>query len=232
MRTLLVFFLLTSAVQAQITVDQAKRDPRSIWYSHATLPPVYERSGTLHHVGHNPTNDKSGSANNEHPWLHTGGFDLVDPAKVTVKRMLWLPPKTKIRLRKMSGTTIQGPYTRIAGTFPEGTLVAEFILDGTSLAMARSRQKVKGQWVTDEIVHKDYPARYQVIDSCVECHEDIGQHSVDIDNSRTWAGTIRGLERGGPIHWHPFSWPSSRTESIPLAIRPAVKDLIEWEDVQ
>ena len=96
--------------------------------------------------------------------------------------------------------------------------------------MIRSRQKVKGEWIVNEEILGKLPKKYASVQSCTDCHEDIGTPSSDIDPKRDWYGTIRGLEKNGPIHWHPYIWPADRNGFATAKIRNEVKHLVEWDE--
>ncbi|MDB4489935.1 hypothetical protein N9045_00315 [bacterium] len=212
------------------------RDTRTYWYDKESLPEAYQSNGggpvRLYKLGYNIAGvlDKTGSANNELPWLHTGGLD--DCENSYVKRMLWLPKNKKIVLNKKNGKIMGGQrngleYSFIAGEYPIGTVSAEFLYDGDRLFEARSRVKNEQGWTTFQFEYGDKPVGYIHVSSCIECHEDIGKHSFELDAKRDWYGTVRGLEPGGPIHWHP--WDTSKVDGVGTTpkIRHDVRGMVE-----
>lgn len=214
------------------------KDTRVYWYDKDSLPQAYQSSGSgpvrLFKLGYNIAGnlDKTGTANNEHPWRHTGGLDNCNSVKV--KRMLYVPVNKKIKLRtvhsKIEGGKRNGlKYSRIAGEYPEGTVVAEFLYEHDRLFEARARMKKKNDWKTFQYEYGNKPKGYIHVDSCVECHEDIGKHSFELDEVRDWYGTVRGLEPGGPIHWHP--WQTDKVGGLGTIpkLRSDVKDIVEYE---
>ena len=237
----LVVFIFTVVFIDNITVDKANgqslanavADPRTLWYNRFTLPEVQESSGTLFYLGYDfnvGQADKTGSTNNEHPWLHTGGLDKCGD-EVTLKRLLWIPPETKIDIfiERKSVESIGLDYSRVAGTYPEGTISAEFLYEKIRLFEIRVRQKKGSKWETDQLEFGKKPVGYKAVDSCIECHEDIGKHAKTFDVNREWHSTVRGLEVGGPIQWHPWSWKEAYTKQgrgSTLKVRPEVQHLI------
>jgi hypothetical protein len=213
---------------------QLAKDPRTYWYTEESLPEVYESSGTLYPVGYNLAGrlDRTGSANNERPWLHTGGLDRCGP-EVNVKRMLWIPPNTKIKIWNEARTLVGGQrngldYTLHVGKFPVGTVSAEFIYDGVRMFEARSRTKTEDGWEFDQQEWGEKPKGYVAVNSCTKCHEDIGKHSFALDGVRDWYGTVRGLEPNGPIHWHPWDARGVTGAGRKPVIREDVKQLVEF----
>lgn len=211
------------------------KDPRTMWYDKRSLPGVYESSGRLYAVGYNIAGnlDKTGTANNEHPWAHTGGLDNCGP-DVNVKRMLWIPEKSKIKLRNIAREIKGGQrngldYSLIMGKFPEGTVSAEFMYEGLRMFEARTRTKTNGSWETNQFEYGDKPKGYVAVTSCVECHEDIGKHSFQIDPKRDWYATVRGLEVGGPIHWHPWKTKGAGGNGLVPIIRDELKEFVEYD---
>lgn len=203
-------FFSISASSEELTVYEAAADPNAIWYS--GLRGVWENNDQLFAIGYNIAGgqfDPTGSANNEKPWLHNGGLDNVGP-EVSVKRMLWMPPSTKIFLypqtyRFRGGLRNGFRFGRHNGIYPATTLAAEFHYDGQELFEIRSRRRdFDGVWETDQIDVGPKPNGYEPVDNCVECHEDIAKHSFQLDPRREWYGTVRGLERHGPIAFHPW----------------------------
>ena len=207
-------------------------DPRTIWYTSDSLFPVQQSAFTtsLFGVGYNMAAelDRTGSPNNEHPWRHTGGLDHCGP-EVTVKRMLWIPPGTMIDVWREHGyvQSIGLSFVRHSGRFPVGTISAEFMFDDGRLFEIRSRTKHADQdWESRQIEYGDKPKGYVTVTNCVDCHEDIGKHARQLDLHRDWYTTVRGLEKGGPIHWHP--WDTSAVKQQPgLGAQPKVRDSLQ-----
>lgn len=231
--------LLTLA--ADPSLADVIRDDRTYWYDRETLPGCYVEVGSLLPLGYNTATfpgqeDATGSANNEHPWLHTGGLDDCGP-EVTVKRLLWLPPRQKIRLRmewrEVRRGHDRGPrYLRIQGDFPVGTVSAELLYDADRLFEVRERRKHNDGWFSGILDFGHKPQGYSTVDNCVDCHADIGKHSTLIDYDRDWYGVIRGLEKDGPIHFHPFDVSGFKRGDVrlPVRIRSEVRHFVVWED--
>lgn len=227
------------------------KDPRTYKYNKATLTPVFESSfwngnrltTQLFKLGANPNSslDRTGSANNENPWLHTGGIDKVRNS--VIKRMLWVPEGKKIKLyretkrnlRRADGG-IHDNKSRIAGVYPIGTVSAEFMYEGDRLYEVRSRKKTAADnWETAREHYGEKPAGYVEVNNCIDCHKDIGKSSFEVADrfgrtNRDWYGTVRGLEKDGPIHWHPFAVPKNFRSISQIRIREDVKDLVEWAE--
>jgi hypothetical protein len=214
-------------------------DIRTYWYDKKSLPEAYQSNGggpvRLYKLGYNIAGvlDKTGSANNEAPWFHTGGLDDCENTKV--KRMLWLPENQKIILKQKNGKIKGGQrngleYKFIAGEYPIGTVSAEFLYDDQRLFEARSRVKGEEGWSTFQFEYGDKPAGYVHVSSCVECHEDVGKHSFELDAKRDWYGTVRGLEPGGPIHWHPWQSEGLGGYGVKPEIREDVKSFVKLGD--
>lgn len=220
-------------------VYEYAKDPRAIWYSKETLPRVYEASGRLFGVGYNLAGslDRTGSANNENPWLNTGGLDHVG-GSVTIKRMLWIPPGQHITLHRKHKTVRGGPkngldFSHVFGVFPVGTVSAEFIYDGNRLFEMRARVKTRDGWLTEQEEYGVKPAGYVAVENCTDCHKDIGKHSFQLRDrtgrfDRDWYGTVRGLEPGGPIHWHPWDARGVWGQGSPMRIRADCQSFVRW----
>ena len=115
----------------------------------------------------------------------------------------------------------------VGGEYPAGFVSAEFMFDGIRLFEVRARiKRGPDDWHTQQHEIGPKPLGYKPVDNCVECHEDIGKHSFAIDPKRDWYGVVRGLERGGPIHWHPFQGASNAGDKP--RIRDAVKRFVRW----
>lgn len=235
-------FSLISQPNFNLTLDEEEalmalsKDERTIWYNKKTLKEVYETSGEIYKLGYNVAGnlDRTGTANNEKPWLHTGGLDNCGK-DVRVERMLWIPPKTKIKLKreyyKIRGGRRNGlPYNRIAGDYPDGTVSAEFMYEGDRLFEARMRKKIEdGDWQTRQFEWGKKPKGYVAVTNCVDCHDDIGKHSFVLDAQRDWYGTVRGLEVGGPIHWHPWKTQGVGGSGRKMRLREDVKSFVEFQ---
>ena len=192
--------------------------PGAMEYTH--LPRVWE--GEFHKlrpIGLNTSAlpDPSGSPNNEYPWRHAGGTDRMKNVKH--RRVIVFPKNgtvdvwpDKYRTTLPNGV-IWASLTRVSGRFPVGTRVAEYMYHKGRLFEYREREKVgDGDWSTEQISVGERPPGYVEVDNCVECHEDIGTHAKQLDPNRHWYGTVRGLEVGGPIHWHP--WTRSQRHTV------------------
>lgn len=218
------------------TIEQATADPRSYKYDSFNFRSVAEDDfGKLWAIGYNIAgrgNDRTGSPNNEHPWLHNGGTDNVKG--LTVRRVLWIPPGEKIRLRtrRHRVRSIGLPYARTWGDYPDRTLSVEYLLDDKGkLFEIRSRRRVQGKWEAEQIEVGEPPKGYVSVDSCTDCHSDIGKHARQLDRRREWYTTVRGLEVGGPIAFHPWEWKRVYRGfgiSHNKVVRNDVKHLVEW----
>lgn len=233
MRHILAVMCLTCNVSDKSVFDYAA-DRRSIWYNTESLPKVYQNQSLLYRVGYNIAGnlDKTGTPNNEKPWLHTGGLDNCGP-EVTVKRMLWVPPEEKIYVKKEDFRIEGGKrngflYSAVTGEYPLGTVSAEFMYNGIELFEVRERRKTKDGWITLQHELADKPVGYKKVGSCIQCHEDIGKHAFQLDENREWYSVVRGLEKGGPIHWHPWKTEGIGGFGIKPEIRDEVKKFVEW----
>ena len=206
------------------------------WYD--DLPAVYQNGKKIYPVGYNVAAydpetgrkiDPTGTANNENPWLHTGGTDDCG-SELHIRRQIIVPAGKWIELEWVK-RTIDAPQELeieyVAGTYPPGTKVSEFFYDGTRHFETRVRLKTNRMWITTHDQHGAKPKGYRPVDNCTECHEDIGKHSFELDSAREWYGTVRGLERDGPIRWHPFAkW--GRGGEKP-EIRKEVRNFVRWK---
>lgn len=218
-----------------------RREPEMVTYHYdQSLPGVYWSQSWkgLYPVGFNPagTLDPTGTANNERPWKHPGGLDDCGP-EVTVKRTLQVPRGRKIKVWHESRDVVltepprvghKMKVSRIAGKFPNRTRVVEDLYDEDRLFERRERFKRRGKWHTSQEKFGKPPKGYVEVDNCTDCHEDIGRDSMEIDSSRDWYSAVRGLEKDGPIHWHPWSVKGLGSKAIPLKIRYDVRDIVEW----
>ena len=233
---------VVSSIGSTNHLAEVAEDSRSIWYDRATLPGVYFDHGELFPVGYNVAAfdsetgkkiDPTGSANNDEKWSHTGGLANCG-SRVTVKRLLWTPEGKWIDLSWVENPSDEVrniPVQHVMGSYPVGTTSVEYLYDGIRLFEIRARVK-RGEedWVTEQLEFGDKPEGYEAVDNCVECHDDIGRHSFAIDPKRDWYGVVRGLERGGPIHWHPFK--GATNGGVKPEIREGVKGFVRWKTSQ
>lgn len=250
---LIILLLLISTTSLAGDLLTIVEDPNTQWYDHKTLPEVFESEGRLYRVGNNigpEGEDPTGSPNNEFPWLHTGGLDHCG-SEVAVRRALSVPKGKWIELYQATGNAAEKapegsefpsnfPFSRISGTYPVGTTAIEFMYDKIRLFEVRQRTKTKNGWVTDVKEYGAKPKGYVQVNNCVDCHNDIGRHPEDIDieravegiKDRQWYGTVRGLEKDGPIHWHPWvtHTESQRDRGIKPTIRRSVRHFVRWKN--
>lgn len=208
-------------------------DPHIIWYSPETLPECYESSGNLYALDYNLAGslDRTGSANNEKPWRHTGG---LDDCNIQIKRCLKIPAGTWIELRTeqrrvTSGKIRKLPYSVIVGDYPVGTVAEEYLYENNALFEIRTRIKTADGWQASLQEFGAKPIGYNAVNDCKSCHEDIGKHSFELDGNRDWYGTIRGLEPHGPIHWHPWVTDNLGGSGIRPVIRREVQHFVRWK---
>lgn len=238
-------FALTAALCCSLSVADSpnwlfklSRDPRSQWYDRTTLPEVVDSDCKIYPLGYNIAGrlDPTGTANNESPWNTTSGVEKCGPS-VTIRRMLWTPEGKHIELwvdrRKIRGGIRDGlAYSRIAGTYPEGTVAAQWMFDGVRLFEARALKKIGYElWESSRYEFGRKPTGYVEPQECSKCHEDIGKHSMLLDPRRDWYSVVRGLERHGPIHWHPWDTSQLRDgRKIVPQIRQSVRSFVRWRE--
>lgn len=243
---LLVMLVSPAAATEPPDIWEVFRDPRTKMYTKASLPPMYEMLGQLFPLGYNSAArngvqiDPTGTPNNEYPWLHTGGLDHCEPSYVKVTRVIRIPPDTEITIRRgVPGFVAANrlDYSRMVGHFPVGTVCGEFLTDDGRVFETRVRYKTKDvgradDWETHQVEYGGKPAGYYAVTNCVDCHADIGKHANLLEPAtrrplRDWYGTVRGLEPGGPIHWHPFVPSASKAGAAPQ-IRDDVKAFVRF----
>jgi hypothetical protein len=243
----LLFILQRTLPSQEISVREAAEDERTYWYNKETLPECYispvNGVPKLFGLGFNiaaPGLDRTGSANNEHRWLHAAGMDNVREHRA--ERFIWLPEDTWIELYRYTSTVQSetGPsrfngmrHNGVGGTYPIGTLVAELVYAKDELFEMRHRRKVgRDEWETGRERFSEVPVGYAEIDNCVRCHEDVGKHSMTVDGQREWYGYVRGLEKGGPIHFYPYDFSGvvrNPRYGSGIRIRDDVKNFVRWK---
>jgi hypothetical protein len=208
--------------------------PETFWYDKQTLPRVYQQDNLLWPLGYNvsATGDRSGSPNNEKPWLHTGGLDDVDGGGV--KRFYWSPAGKKVKIWRTYGSVFddQGVehlgITKWVGEFPIGAIVGEILLDGKRDFEVRARRKVAtGEWEHFQFERGLKPRGYVSVNNCVECHRDVTKDANEIDGSRDWYGQVGSLEKHGPIHLHFFNYHGVTGAGAPVTFNQELKHLYE-----
>jgi hypothetical protein len=211
------FPLLLALMPDYAYVDEPIRNvmfsPQTFWYDKQTLPRVYQHDNQLWPLGYNVsgTLDRSGSPNNEKPWLHTGGMD--DVKEGNVKRFYWSPPGTKVRIWRTYGSVFDQRgvehlgITKWVGEFPVGAIVGEILLDGQRDFEVRARRKTgRGEWEHFQFERGPKPKGYVSVNSCIECHRDVTKEANELDGKRDWYGQVGSLEQHGPIHLHFFDY--------------------------
>lgn len=149
-----------------------------LFYDDESIPPAYQRRGTVHSPSYNISGDQreaakghghGGSANIEFPWKEPGG---TDKSTVFTYRFLYLPTdaagrklpvvwyQTPLRGRVVSSTGARDPEYGYSWTFPNGAVVGEVLYqagpDGYGYAFEiRTRTKTRGQWAVD--VYRPFP---------------------------------------------------------------------------
>lgn len=218
-------------------LEKIVKDKRTFWYTKRSLPRVTQVEGSLFPQGYNMAAepDPSGSPNNEHPWRHTGGLDNVG-AGVQVWRLLWLPPGRRIVLYNERGIVpARGmlPYRRVAGVYPNGSVSAELMYDKGSMFEVRVRRKTEGSWSGEQYEHGPKPRGYVAVKNCTDCHKDVGRHAMAMDPRRDWYGAVSGMEKDGPIHWHPFDGDMVRRRGAagsPVKFRQGIERFVKFDN--
>lgn len=178
-------------------------DPDTIWYD--GLYKTFPDHNHLISVGYNLAGnlDKTGSANNEQPWMNTSGMESA-PTSACIRRFIYIPGKIKMSFAEVnfkSGSrnmTKSYPY----GVYPNGTIAGQIFCEGLRPFAIRVLQKENSFHGFERT--NDPPDWYKSPQNCIDCHSDIHKHAFEIDSVRDWYGTVRGLEIGGPIHFHPY----------------------------
>jgi hypothetical protein len=235
------FLLLLSLTQDYSYVDEPIRSvmfsPQTFWYDKQTLPRVYQHDNLLWPLGYNvsATGDRSGSPNNEKPWLHTGGMD--DVKEGFVKRFYWSPAGKRVKIWRTYGSVSdnQGAthlgISKWVGEFPIGAIVGEILMDGKRDFEVRARRKVAlGEWEHFQFEKGPKPRGYISVRSCVDCHNDVTKDANELDGSRDWYGQVGSLEQHGPIHLHFFNYRGVTGAGTALTFNDALKHLYEVID--
>ena len=233
-----VVMLLLSLAAEYPYVDEpirsAMESPDTFWYDKHTLPRVTQHDNRLWPLGYNlsATNDRSGTPNNEKPWLHTGGMDNVKGA--FVKRFYWSPMGEKVKIwrttgsvRDNRGTTHLG-ITKWVGEFPINAIVGEVLMEGNRDFEIRARRKIApGKWEHFQFENGRKPAGYEPVSNCVDCHSDVTKDANELDGSRDWYGQVSSLEKGGPIHLHFFDYRGVTGVGTPVTFNEDLKRFYE-----
>lgn len=209
------FFRRLEVKDAPAEIMNALRSGRTVWLDRTKTPAVQLQvfpGGRIdtYPVGYNMAANKhlsrTGSPNNEAPWLHSGGFDNVDakimaayflPGKVRIKREEFDAPAFRKEADSLSAA-------RLVGEYPVGTVAAEFVVTDNLVRCLRYRHKEQASgWCEAQIDFGPMPDGYREVANCTDCHRDITKHANEIDASQEWYTTVRGLEPGGPFNF-PF----------------------------
>lgn len=206
-------------------------DHRTIWYDETTMHRVFQDNNHLVSVNYNLAGklDKTGSANNELPWIETSGVQNVNG--LYIKRFLWMPVNQKIKLyNNIDKIKERGNLLKewISGIYPNKSLCGQVFFTNKGIFSIRVLEKENPHgWHGWERNRPEItPVGYLQPDNCVDCHSDIGRDSFEIDPKRDWYGTVRGLEVGGPIHFHVFDTKNMpNSQYVMLKIYTDRKDL-------
>lgn len=228
---------------APAEVVQALKSPATIWVDRS-LPGSrvqYQiaEDGSLqsaYELGYNMAANKhlsrTGSPNNEAPWLNSGGFDDCD---VSVISAYHVPGKIRVKKRRVEVPAFRNPKATLSvrkwlGEYPVGTVAAEFVRDNQTqqVVALRYRQKETAGWCAGQIDLGPMPAGYLEVSDCTKCHEDIGKHANEIDDQQEWYTTVTGLEKDGPFAF-PLLVLTGNGRDGKGMINPAVEHLLEWE---
>lgn len=192
---------------------------------------------SVYRVGYNMAANKhlsrTGSPNNESPWLHSGGFDNTD---VSIIAAYHVPGRIKLRRRQVElpafrNKDVRLSTTKILGEYPVGTVAAEWVLNNETqqLCCFRYREKDQSGWCAGQVDIGPMPAGYLEVSDCTKCHEDITRHANEIDDQQEWYTTVRGIEKDGPFNFPLFVLTGSGMDGSGT-INPAVEHLLDWVD--
>jgi hypothetical protein len=208
--------------------------PQTFWYDQQSLPRVYQHDNLLWPIGYNVAGnlDRSGTPNNEKPWLHTGGMDDVKAG--AVRRFYWSPPGQKVKIWQKYGSVFDAKgaehlgITKWVGEFPIGAIVGEVLMDGKRDFEVRARRKVaQGEWEHFQFDKGAKPAGYVSVNNCVDCHQDVTKDAQELDGNRDWYGQVGSLEQHGPIHLHFFNHRGVSGAGTPVTFNQDLKHLYE-----
>ena len=159
---------------------------------------------------------KLGVQPTEQPWHTTSGVEGLED-KVVIDRFAYVPEGTKIKVdfRRKDGTTSRKiEKSWFYGEYPDNFVAGQIFRhfggpDAGEPFAVRALVKEDGFWSGVEYKNPavSAPKGYSSPGSCVDCHEDVGKSSFELDVKRDWYGVVGvASEPGGPIALHPFKW--------------------------